>query len=96
MKTILSSNSSFIILIISYINLTPVKMNQEEILLTEMLKEVGDSISEETVAEKVKQFIKYGNVFLFFEMMSLRKEIERIKEEIPDAMLMRVRMSENL
>ncbi len=58
-------------------------MNQKEILLTEMLKKVGDRISEETVAEKVSQFIKYGNVFLLFEVMSLRKEIERIKEEIP-------------
>ncbi len=57
-------------------------MNQEEILLTEMLKKVGDTISEETIAEKVDQFIKYGNVFLLFELMSLRKEIERIKEEI--------------
>lgn len=57
-------------------------MNQEEILLTEMLKKVGDTISEETIAEKVSQFIKYGNVFLLFELMSLRKEIEMIKEEI--------------
>ncbi len=57
-------------------------MNQEEILLTEMLKKVGDTISEETIAEKVDQFIKYGNVFLLFELMSLRKEIERIREEI--------------
>jgi len=58
-------------------------MNQKEILLKELLKRVGDRISEETVAEKVTQFIKYGNVFLLFEVMSLRKEIERIKEEIP-------------
>jgi len=58
-------------------------MNQKQILLTEMLKKVGDRISEEIVSEKVDQFIKYGNVFLFFELMSLRKEIERIKEEVP-------------
>jgi len=62
-------------------------MNQEEILLTEMLKKVGDRISEEIVTEKVSQFIKYGNVFLLFEVMSLRKEIQRIKEEIPAAYL---------
>lgn len=48
-----------------------------------MLKKVGDRISEEIVAEKVNHFIKYGNVFLLFEVMSLRKEIEKIKEEIP-------------
>ncbi len=60
-------------------------MNQEEILLTEMLKKVGDQISEEVVVEKVNQFIKYGNVFLLFEVMSLRKEIERIREAFPAA-----------
>jgi len=58
-------------------------MNQKEILLTEMLKKVGDRISEEVIAEKVNQFVKYGNVFLFFEVMSLRREIEKLKEEIP-------------
>lgn len=60
-------------------------MNQEEILLKEMLKKVGDQISEEIVAEKVNQFIKYGNVFLLFEVMSLRKEIEKIRETYPIA-----------
>ncbi len=69
------------------INLIPIEMNQEEILLTEMLKKVGDRISEEIVAEKVSQFIKYGNVFLLFEVMNLRKEIQKIKEEIPAAYL---------
>jgi len=76
-------DSAFIILILLDANLIPIKMSQKEILLTEMLKKVGDRISEEIVAEKVDQFIKYGNVFLFFELMSLRKEIERIKEETP-------------
>lgn len=60
-------------------------MNQEEILLKEMLKKVGDQISEEIVAEKVNQFIKYGNVFLLFEIMSLRKEIEKMRETFPVA-----------
>jgi hypothetical protein len=59
------------------------RMNQKEILLREMLKRVGDRLDEEIVAEKVSQFIKYGTVFLLFEVMNLRKEIERIKEEIP-------------
>jgi len=56
-------------------------LNQKEILLKEISVRVGDKISEETVSEKVDQFIKYGNVFLLFEMMNLRKEIERIKEK---------------
>jgi len=57
-------------------------MNPKEILLKEISDRVGDKINEQTVAEKVNQFLRYGNVFLFFEVMSLRKEIERIKEEI--------------
>jgi len=57
-------------------------MNSKEILLKEMFSKVGDTLSEETISEKVSQFIKYGNVFLLFEIMNLRKEIEKIKEEI--------------
>lgn len=51
-------------------------------LLRDVLEKVGDRLSEETVAEKVRHFFKYGNVFLFFEVMSLRKEIDKIKEQI--------------
>jgi len=57
-------------------------MNPKEILLKEIFDRVGDKIDEQTIAEKVNQFVRYGNVFLLFEVMSLRKEIERIKEEI--------------
>jgi len=78
----LDSDLAFIILIIFRTNLIPIKMNSKEILLKEVFARVGDRISEEAVAEKVNQFVRYGNVFLFFEVMSLRKEIERIKEEI--------------
>lgn len=56
-------------------------MNQKEILLKEISVRVGDKLSEQTVSEKVDQFIKYGNVFLLFEIVNLMKEIERIKEE---------------
>ena len=78
----MDSDLAFIILIIPRTNLIPVKMNPKEILLKEVFDKVGDKISEQTVAEKVNQFVRYGNVFLFFEIMSLRKEIERIKEEV--------------
>jgi len=57
-------------------------MNSKEILLREMLDKVGDTLSEQTISERVSQFIKYGNVFLLFEVMSIRKEIEKIKENI--------------
>ena len=50
--------------------------------MKEMVSKVGDTISEQTISDKVSQFVKYGNVFLLFEVMNLRKEIEKIKEEI--------------
>jgi len=57
-------------------------INSKEILLKEIFDMVGDQVSEKTVSEKVDQFVRYGNVFLLFELMILRKEIERIREEI--------------
>ena len=57
-------------------------INSKEILLKEIFDRVGDQVSEQTVSEKVDQFVRYGNVFLLFELMILRKEIERIREEI--------------
>ena len=82
LQKILDSDFSFITLIIFGVNLIPIKMNSKEILLKEMFSEVGDTISEQTISEKVSQFVKYGNVLLLFEVMNLRKEIERIREEI--------------
>jgi transposase-like protein len=57
-------------------------MNPKESLLREMFAKVGDTVSEQTISEKINQFMKYGNVFLFFEIMNLRKEIERLKDEL--------------
>ena len=57
-------------------------MNSKEILLKEMFSKVGDTFSEQTISEKVSQFVKYGDVFLLFKVMNLRKEIEKIKEEM--------------
>jgi len=57
-------------------------MNPREILLKEIFDKVGDKVSEETISEKINQFLRYGNIFLLFEVMSLRKEIEKIKEQI--------------
>jgi len=56
-------------------------MNPKEILSKEISDKVGDEISERIISEKVSQFFRYGSVFLLFEVMSLRKEIERLKEE---------------
>jgi len=57
-------------------------MNPREILLKEMLDKLGDTISKETISEKVSQFMKYGNLFLLFEVMNLRKEIGKIEAEV--------------
>ncbi len=57
-------------------------INPKEVLLKEMLEKVGDKISEQTISEKINQFLKCSNMFLLFEVMSLRKEIERLKEDV--------------
>jgi len=82
LKEITNNNSVFITVILSRINLVLIRMNPKEILSKEILGKVGDKISEQTISEKVSQFVRHGNVFLLFEVMSLRKEIERLKEEI--------------
>jgi len=58
-------------------------LNGREELLKEMVERVGDEISRETVTQKVEQFMKYGNIFLFFEVMNLKREIEILKNKIP-------------
>lgn len=47
-----------------------------------MFEKVGDKISKRTIEEKVHQFVKYGNTFLFIEIMNLRREIEKLRDEI--------------
>jgi hypothetical protein len=59
-----------------------VKMNPKEILSKEISDKIGGKISEQTIYEKVDQFSRRGNLFLLFELMNLRKEIEGLKEEI--------------
>ena len=46
-----------------------------------MVDRVGDGISRETAAQKTEQFMKYGNIFLFFEVMNLRKELQILKSK---------------
>jgi len=63
-------------------SLIPNIMNPKEALLKEMLEKMGDKISEQTITEHISHFLKSGNMFLLFEVMSLRKEIEIIKENM--------------
>ena len=60
-------------------------MDPKEMLLEEVFEKVGGKIPKQAVAEKVDQFLKFGNVFLLFEVVSLRGEIEKLREEIQDS-----------
>jgi predicted transcriptional regulator len=54
-------------------------LSEREEILKEIVDRVGDEISRETVTQKTEQFMKYGNIFLFFEVMNLRKELQILK-----------------
>lgn len=57
-------------------------LSEREEILKEMVDRVGDEIDREAVTQKVEHFMKYGNIFLFFEIMNLRREIEIVKGRI--------------
>ncbi len=57
-------------------------LSEREEILKEMVDRVGDKISRETAVQKVENFMKYGNIFLFFEVMNLRREMEILKSKI--------------
>ena len=63
-------------------NCLAVELKPKQMLLRDILENVGDSLHPETVAKKVTQYYKHGNIFLFFEVMSLRKELEKMREQI--------------
>jgi hypothetical protein len=56
-------------------------MSQKELFLKEVVEQVGPKVGEQSTSEKVEQFAKHGTLFLFFEIISLRQEIERLKKE---------------
>jgi len=57
-------------------------MSQKELFLKEVVQKVGDNIGDQSTSEKVEQFAKHGTLYLFFEIISLRKELERLKKEV--------------
>ncbi len=57
-------------------------MGQKEMFLKEVVKQVGDRVGEQPTSEKVEQFAKHGTLFLFFEIINLRQEVERLKKEL--------------
>jgi len=58
------------------------ELNGKQLFLEEVYEKVGDKVSKQTIEEKVDQFAKDGAVFLFLELMRLRREIEKLKDAI--------------
>jgi len=52
-------------------------------LTKEITAKVRGHISEETVSETVDQFFRHGNTFLLLEIISLKREIKSLREELP-------------
>lgn len=64
-------------------------VSAREAILEEMVDRVGEGIGRDTVMKKVEHFMKHGNLFLFFEVMNLRREIELMKGKIQVAPTLR-------
>ncbi|GEM_PF-4779822 len=56
-------------------------MDPKKMLSKELAAKVGH-ISEQTVSEMVDHFFMHGNTFLLLELMTLRKEVESLREEL--------------
>jgi uncharacterized coiled-coil DUF342 family protein len=57
-------------------------LNGKQLFLEEICEKVGDKISRREIEEKVDRLAKEGIVFLFLELMRLRREIEKLRDEI--------------
>jgi len=57
-------------------------MSQKELFLKEVVEKVGDKVDGDSTTEKVEQFAKHGTLYLFFEVLNLKKEVEQLKKEL--------------
>jgi hypothetical protein len=57
-------------------------MDPKKMLAKELAAEGGGHVSEQTVSEMVDHFFRHGNTFLLLELVNLRKEVERLREEL--------------
>lgn len=57
-------------------------MSHKELFLKEVVEKVGERVGAHSTSEKVEQFAKYGPLFLFFEMINLRQEVEKLRREV--------------
>ena len=53
-------------------------------LSKEISAKLRGHISEQTVSENVDQFFKHGNTFLLLELLNLRSEVKRLREELEE------------
>ena len=56
-------------------------MSQKELFLKDVVEKIGNRVGEQSTTEKVEQFVKHGTLFLFFEIINLRKEVERLNKK---------------
>ncbi len=59
-------------------------MSQKELFVKEVVEKIGEQVGEKSTSEKVEKFVKHGSLYLFFEVLWLRQELERLKQEIED------------
>lgn len=59
-------------------------MSQKELFLKEVVEIIGEQVGEKPTIEKVEKFVKHGPLFLFFEVLRLRQEIDMLKQEIKE------------
>jgi hypothetical protein len=57
-------------------------MDPKKLLMKEISAKFRGHVSEQTISEKVDQFFKHGNTFLLLELVSLRREVESLREEL--------------
>lgn len=57
-------------------------MDPKKLLMKEISAKFRGHFSEQTVSEKVDQFFKHGTTFLLVELVSLRREVENLREEL--------------
>ena len=57
-------------------------MDSKKMLSKEITAKVRGQISEETVSETVNQFFRHGNTFLLLELISLKRDVKSLREEL--------------
>jgi hypothetical protein len=57
-------------------------MDPKKMLSKEISAKVEGHINEETVSETVDQFFRHGNTFVLLELISLKREVKSLREEL--------------